>query len=122
MTENNIRYRKRVIRRQYNLTNDDNNNNDDSSSSLNNEQQQQQQRMTYVRNKSGGLICSICDGPAHGYNFDTITCESCKAFFRRNALRNDVCEQKKGGVCVFLTMICFSFRKSSNVELIMVNV
>jgi hypothetical protein len=22
-----------------------------------------------------------------GYNFDAITCESCKAFFRRNALR-----------------------------------
>ena len=27
---------------------------------------------------------------ASGYNFDQITCESCKAFFRRNALSNTV--------------------------------
>lgn len=29
------------------------------------------------------LLCSIS-----GYNFDAISCESCKAFFRRNALRS----------------------------------
>ncbi|CAF4476408.1 unnamed protein product [Rotaria sp. Silwood2] len=34
------------------------------------------------------LICRVCGAPAHGYNFDQITCESCKAFFRRNALKN----------------------------------
>ncbi|CAF1107315.1 unnamed protein product [Adineta steineri] len=34
------------------------------------------------------LICCVCGAPAHGYNFDQITCESCKAFFRRNALKN----------------------------------
>ncbi|UJR31906.1 hypothetical protein I4U23_019380 [Adineta vaga] len=34
------------------------------------------------------LICNVCGAPAHGYNFDQITCESCKAFFRRNALKN----------------------------------
>ncbi|CAF3438525.1 unnamed protein product [Rotaria socialis] len=33
------------------------------------------------------LICVICNGDAHGYNFDAISCESCKAFFRRNALQ-----------------------------------
>ncbi|CAF4996593.1 unnamed protein product, partial [Rotaria sp. Silwood1] len=33
------------------------------------------------------LECRVCGAPAHGYNFDQITCESCKAFFRRNALR-----------------------------------
>ncbi|CAF3352486.1 unnamed protein product [Rotaria sp. Silwood1] len=33
------------------------------------------------------LTCVICNGDAHGYNFDAISCESCKAFFRRNALR-----------------------------------
>ncbi|CAF0751483.1 unnamed protein product [Adineta ricciae] len=33
------------------------------------------------------LMCAVCEGDAHGYNFDAITCESCKAFFRRNALR-----------------------------------
>ena len=49
---------------------------------------------TIVRKKPDGLICSICDGPAHGYNFDAITCESCKAFFRRNALKTDVNEKK----------------------------
>ncbi|CAF0912755.1 unnamed protein product [Rotaria sp. Silwood1] len=34
------------------------------------------------------LQCSVCGARAFGYNFDRITCESCKAFFRRNALRN----------------------------------
>ncbi|UJR22698.1 hypothetical protein I4U23_025734 [Adineta vaga] len=34
------------------------------------------------------LICVVCHAPAMGYNFDQITCESCKAFFRRNALDN----------------------------------
>ncbi|CAF1977121.1 unnamed protein product [Rotaria magnacalcarata] len=33
------------------------------------------------------LTCVICTGDAHGYNFDAISCESCKAFFRRNALQ-----------------------------------
>ncbi|XP_067928108.1 vitamin D3 receptor B-like [Watersipora subatra] len=29
--------------------------------------------------------CTVCGDRALGYNFDAITCESCKAFFRRNA-------------------------------------
>jgi len=36
------------------------------------------------------LKCGVCGAPAYGYNFDQITCESCKAFFRRNALRDMV--------------------------------
>ncbi|CAF0807810.1 unnamed protein product [Rotaria sp. Silwood1] len=32
--------------------------------------------------------CHVCGAKAHGYNFDQITCESCKAFFRRNALKS----------------------------------
>ena len=34
--------------------------------------------------------CSVCGDKALGYNFNAITCESCKAFFRRNALKNKV--------------------------------
>ncbi|KAL4231392.1 hypothetical protein ACF0H5_008971 [Mactra antiquata] len=36
------------------------------------------------------LVCQICGDRALGYNFDAITCESCKAFFRRNALKTKV--------------------------------
>ncbi|UJR33605.1 hypothetical protein I4U23_021042 [Adineta vaga] len=38
--------------------------------------------------KKSDLSCVVCCGLAHGYNFDAISCESCKAFFRRNALLN----------------------------------
>lgn len=31
--------------------------------------------------------CTVCGDKALGYNFDAITCESCKAFFRRNATK-----------------------------------
>ena len=33
------------------------------------------------------LTCVVCGAAANGYNFDAISCESCKAFFRRNAFR-----------------------------------
>ncbi|XP_070212796.1 vitamin D3 receptor-like [Littorina saxatilis] len=33
------------------------------------------------------LYCGVCGDKALGYNFDAITCESCKAFFRRNAIK-----------------------------------
>ncbi|XP_023943266.2 nuclear hormone receptor HR96 [Bicyclus anynana] len=33
-------------------------------------------------------ICLVCGDKALGYNFNAISCESCKAFFRRNALVN----------------------------------
>ncbi|XP_045607799.2 nuclear hormone receptor HR96 isoform X2 [Procambarus clarkii] len=32
--------------------------------------------------------CGVCGDRALGYNFNAITCESCKAFFRRNAIKN----------------------------------
>ncbi|CAF3687739.1 unnamed protein product [Rotaria socialis] len=38
--------------------------------------------------KKKSLRCVVCSGRAFGYNFDQISCESCKAFFRRNALRD----------------------------------
>ena len=31
--------------------------------------------------------CRVCGDRSIGYNFDAVTCESCKAFFRRNARR-----------------------------------
>ncbi|RUS86754.1 hypothetical protein EGW08_005477, partial [Elysia chlorotica] len=39
--------------------------------------------------------CGVCGDKALGYNFNAITCESCKAFFRRNALKD------KTMVCLF---------------------
>jgi hypothetical protein len=35
--------------------------------------------------KSAGLICAICGDQAIGFNYDVLSCPSCKAFFRRNA-------------------------------------
>lgn len=45
------------------------------------------------RTRNGSLTCVVCGSPALGYNFDAITCESCKAFFRRNALKRSVSSQ-----------------------------
>jgi len=38
----------------------------------------------------GDKICSVCGDRALGCNFDAVSCESCKAFFRRNALKQKV--------------------------------
>lgn len=45
---------------------------------------------TNSKKKKASLTCVVCGSPATGYNFDAITCESCKAFFRRNALKTSV--------------------------------
>lgn len=39
-------------------------------------------------NKQDPKLCGVCGDKALGYNFCAVTCESCKAFFRRNALTN----------------------------------
>lgn len=36
------------------------------------------------------LICLVCGDTARGINFDLMTCMSCKAFFRRHALKSSV--------------------------------
>ncbi|CAF2876552.1 unnamed protein product [Rotaria sp. Silwood2] len=46
-----------------------------------------------IKPKNGSLVCVVCGSSAHGYNFGAIACESCKAFFRRNAWK-DPAEQK----------------------------
>ncbi|XP_050068588.1 nuclear hormone receptor HR96 [Anopheles maculipalpis] len=46
-------------------------------------------------NSAISKICSVCGDKALGYNFNAVTCESCKAFFRRNALST------KGFTCPF---------------------
>ncbi|VDL93478.1 unnamed protein product [Schistocephalus solidus] len=43
----------------------------------------------FVRHKNE-KSCAVCGDHAVGYNFGAIACESCKAFFRRNALRPTV--------------------------------
>ena len=40
--------------------------------------------------KEEKLICLVCGDKALGCNFDAVSCESCKAFFRRNALKTKV--------------------------------
>ena len=41
------------------------------------------------------LICVVCGSSANGYNFGAIVCESCKAFFRRNARKDPVSSTTK---------------------------
>lgn len=55
------------------------------------------------RTKHRSLICVVCGATALGYNFDAITCESCKAFFRRNALKDFVSVYHRS----FYPRICF---------------
>ncbi|CAF1086903.1 unnamed protein product [Adineta ricciae] len=88
MTENSLRQRKRILRRIHN------NHRNKGQPAVTDPCETTSERhsatcSTHSRRKTEALICSICDGHAHGYNFDAITCESCKAFFRRNALKAD---------------------------------
>ena len=40
-------------------------------------------------------ICEVCGAPSLGHNFGAVSCESCKAFFRRNAFRLQVVKHFK---------------------------
>jgi hypothetical protein len=58
------------------------------------------------------MICAICGDHAIGYNYDVLSCASCKAFFRRNANQPPV----SFVYCFFgLTLILLIFRKKFNV-------
>ena len=45
---------------------------------------------TCKNNGEKSKVCSVCGDKALGYNFNAVTCESCKAFFRRNDLKDKV--------------------------------
>ncbi|CAG0888779.1 unnamed protein product [Cyprideis torosa] len=40
-----------------------------------------------IKGDASSKKCVVCGDKALGYNFNAVTCESCKAFFRRNALK-----------------------------------
>lgn len=44
-------------------------------------------------------MCMVCGDKALGYNFNAVTCESCKAFFRRNALSSKDFSCPFSGTC-----------------------
>lgn len=47
--------------------------------------------LSFKRHKAKNTkICGVCGDRALGYNFNAVTCESCKAFFRRNAFKDKV--------------------------------
>ena len=41
--------------------------------------------VTSVSSSKKHKTCLVCGDRALGYNFNAVSCESCKAFFRRNA-------------------------------------
>lgn len=56
-------------------------------------------------------ICGVCGDRALGYNFNAVSCESCKAFFRRNALKNKVINLKDSRV--FLQNMVYIFHQNN---------
>jgi len=51
--------------------------------------------------------CRVCGDKARGLNFDVVTCMSCKAFFRRNALSKVCAKKKKIQTNINVTKLCF---------------
>ena len=59
---------------------------DESSFKENNEEKMQSVNVNPRKKK----ICQICGDFSLGFNFGAVSCESCKAFFRRNAAKMKV--------------------------------
>jgi len=51
------------------------------------------------RDSKESRVCGVCGDKALGYNFDAISCESCKAFFRRNAPKGLVSHSAQLACC-----------------------
>lgn len=47
--------------------------------------QQNPNKPSKIARKSLEMICGICGDRAIGFNYDVLSCASCKSFFRRNA-------------------------------------
>ncbi|PAA83010.1 hypothetical protein BOX15_Mlig025213g2 [Macrostomum lignano] len=72
-----------------------------------------------VNNGTNGKVCTICGDKALGYNFDAISCESCKAFFRRNALKAEIPDcmfSQRCNVTVATRRFCTSCRLKKCLE------
>jgi len=52
-------------------------------------------------------VCGVCGDRAIGYNFDAVSCESCKAFFRRNAPKGLVSTRKPAKTNAAYKILCF---------------
>ena len=71
---------------------------------------QDSSKATKTSRKSLDATCVICGDRAIGFNYDVLSCASCKAFFRRNANKNKVRD------FVFLLFLIFElFRRRFDV-------
>ncbi|KAL8587037.1 hypothetical protein ACOMHN_023427 [Nucella lapillus] len=74
---------------------------DNSENILEGELHSDQKSSIHRRDKSKNCkICGVCGDRALGYNFNAVTCESCKAFFRRNAFKDSQIKCLFNGKCV----------------------
>ncbi|KAL8598363.1 hypothetical protein ACOMHN_047684 [Nucella lapillus] len=66
------------------------------------------------RRVRGHRVCGVCGDLALCHNFGAVTCETCKAFFRRNANKQKELPTCSQGGCCIITMVtrrkCFSCR------------
>jgi hypothetical protein len=60
-----------------------------------------------ISKKLVDLICVICGDHAIGFNYDLLTCASCKAFFRRNAQYNPVAFEDFYSFAFFIFIFIF---------------